>query len=51
MGYPQGEQVVSNDRVGRYLVILGVAIGGSTGVLALVTVTVVSASWPRLGRT
>ena len=42
MGYPQGEQVVSNDRVGRYLVILGVAIGGSLGVFALVTLMVTS---------
>ena len=33
---------MSSDRVGRYLVFLGVAIGGSTGVLALLTVMVAS---------
>lgn len=42
MGYPQGKQAVSNDRVGRYLVILGVAIGGPLGVFALVTLMVTS---------
>lgn len=34
--------MVSSDRVGRYLVILGVAIGGPLGVLALVTLMVTS---------
>ena len=33
---------MSSDRVGRYLVILGVAIGGSLGVFALVTLMVTS---------
>lgn len=42
MAYPQGEPVVSSDRVGRYLVFLGVTLGGSLGVLALVTLMVTS---------